>query len=464
MAKPFAAFAWVILFIQLARSPAQKQRCSAQWPVAIPPSADVNVPEKIAGIWYMYREKSRFGSTSVFNQHVQWDIITQTVDTSTNQSAWAVTAQFAMNDAGGNRSCENHFWTGLYTVDGRMRGTMAATEDNLIMREVNLSILYHDYNKMLVAYGCIGPNQDGSCTTPLVIVQVRANLSSLSASDMDDLDSTLNTLFAAYCITANDIPQQRFDSRSPCLLIDSPDCTAKDIQGLRLLGNLNISDPSTPNCRLPNAIASEAVLDPQQLTGSWSGYTAHLLGGPPYSLSIKWHSIGRSPSTSPNITSQLMWMEYFYASPGSTHEFRCSYGYYIGEVRSDGQLNGRVFEKSLGVPDARRVLSLSTVYQDANITVFYGCLIPNPVTGICSSWWLLAATRTSTSDFTFHPVIDAFLSKYGACGDTRTLFASGVIASTCTSGSANDTCLQQSIPGLQEGVVRNHSSTSPASY
>ncbi|XP_055344981.1 uncharacterized protein LOC129592863 isoform X2 [Paramacrobiotus metropolitanus] len=453
----------------------QPALCQPVWPWFILPQAgDKNIPQQIVGDWYKYRQLANgLEPLGTINQKVRWTSVAQTVDTLTNTPALAITLQFAQYNIPENKTCANHYWSGLYTEDGRLVGNVAVVEDNYVMREASYGVLYHDYNKLVVAYGCYGRNPNGTCASPVVFAQTRVSPPDLTASDKAAFDAVIDQILEPYCAKATDVPLQVYNDQPFCPFLDFPDCSNKLVEGLQLIntssqltGNPGAAGAPPPSaCQLPNSILATTSYDPTQMAGSWYGYRFKSVEGAVSNSHLNWHVIGKSSFPLSNVTAQLMWMEYVVVSSSNT----CLHGYFLGALGVNGQADGL-----LGPQGGDRVFfQLTTLYLDSKFALFYGCIIPDATSANCRSPYVSAVARQDASQLSaadkssFDAIITPFFSKYGCSANDILLVGQTSNGPPCALQGFGDQCIQLNIKGLA-GKVEAGSDTSttakPYSY
>ncbi|XP_055344956.1 uncharacterized protein LOC129592848 [Paramacrobiotus metropolitanus] len=439
----------------------QSPSCQARFPsVVLPPAGDKNIPPQMVGDWYKYRQLSEvLQQTGSINQRIRFVSIAQTVDTLTNTPAYAMTGQFVQYDIPENKTCVGHYWSGLYTEDGRLVGNVAVVEDNFVMRQGNYAVVYHDYDKMVIGYGCYGHKADGTCVTPVIWAQTRKFPGNFTAAEKAELDAIIDKAFEPYCIKATDVPLQVYNDMPDCPFLDFPDCSAKLARGLQLMntsamptGNFGASGVPPPStCQLPNSILATMSYDPTQMAGLWNGYRFKSVESGVSNSQLNWHVIGNSSLPMSSVKAQLMWMEYAVISNNV-----CLNGFYIGELGVNGQADGLLGPVSQA--GDRVFFQLTTLYLDSHYALYYGCIIPDPASGNCRAPYVSAVTRQDPAQLSavdktsFDAIITPFFSKYGCSVNDIPLVGQTSNGPPCALQGSGDRCIQLSLQGLAEAI------------
>ncbi|XP_055340983.1 uncharacterized protein LOC129590034 [Paramacrobiotus metropolitanus] len=402
-------------------SKSAKQICTSYPAVPTRPGGDA--PSQKAGRWYGYRQN---GELTV-NQQVIITNLGTTVDPLTNlaaaqqyqQSTWTTTT---------NITCQNDFRTGIYVANGMEIVNDATPNDGYSVNHLRgNSVLYHDYEKLVVGYGCRAPQKDGTCLhTPVVWSKTRARPDKLSASDRASFDRIINTALQPYCITTGMMPLQVYDDSKPtCPYVDPPSCFATILQGNNatvpanfVAGKKEKTTTAAPSCKWPIYVASRLTYDAQKSGGLWHVYRHMYLPAPnAMGMISNWHILGSSLFPETNYTGHYAWMEYTqYNSPSAT---RCSYGYFTGMLASTGENVGfRFFTSDSG--DGILPLRSMVLYHDDKYQFMYGCSTPDLKRQICASPFAMILARSdpaqwkqSEKDQVDNDIITPLIQSYG---------------------------------------------------
>ncbi|XP_055340910.1 uncharacterized protein LOC129589992 [Paramacrobiotus metropolitanus] len=439
-----------------------RQTCSTHPAVATRQGGDD--PTQKAGTWYGYRQN---GDVTI-NQQVTITNLGTTVEPLTNltavqqyqQSTWTTTT---------NSTCQNDYWTGIYVVNGMEIANGATTSDGYSVNHLKgNSVLYHDYQKLIVEYGCKIPKKDGTCDTPLFWAKTRTRPDKLSASDKAAFDSIITTALQPYCITLAMMPLQLYDDSKPtCPYLDPPSCFASVLQGnnATVPANFNAGQTATStasSCKWPIYVAPKLTYDPQTVAGLWYVYRAVYLPEPTsVGMQYFWHILGSSLLPETNYTGNYAWAEYTqYNDPSDTY---CNYGYWTGMLVTTGQNVGFRFVTT-DAGDSVLPLRSMTIYQDDKYEFFYGCSTPDLQMQTCASPFAMISARTDPStwsqsekDHVDNDIITPLIQSYGCAAKDMRLMPSVGSKPACALKGASS-CLNQFIAGYNELLPQKQSS------
>ncbi|XP_055350815.1 uncharacterized protein LOC129597353 [Paramacrobiotus metropolitanus] len=213
--------------------------------------------------------------------------------------------------------CPTQHWTGSYTSSGQQIGDLGGPNDNYIMRPTDFVVLYHDYQNLMVSYGCSKPRADGvHCAAPTIIAQTRTRPDRLSAEQMDSFDNIINSIFSKYCITVQSIPRDEWEPKGLCIPVEPPGCIGEDYRGMRntivnttsssstatiAASSYGSSNTTSSICKWPNTMPSPGVINNTLISGTYYVYRRMFAPEPdPVNMVAEFHNIG--PSASPLIS------------------------------------------------------------------------------------------------------------------------------------------------------------------
>ncbi|XP_055340976.1 uncharacterized protein LOC129590027 [Paramacrobiotus metropolitanus] len=437
------------------------QSCSAHYPtLAATPGGDD--PTQSVGTWYIYR---KHGEVSI-NSRITVTNLGATIEPLTNLTAYQLYLQSSWTTAA-NSTCQYEIWTGTYLINGMAIGNDVASRDGYSINHlIGNSILYHDYQKLMIGYGCMIPKTDGTCDTPVIWAETRTRPDQLSAGEMAAFDSIINITLQPYCVTTQDLPVQVYDDAKPsCPSIDPSSCMSTIIQGIKASvpsSNTTASVSSVAfsysspasTCHWPVYIYPKLAYDPQTVAGLWWVYRA-AFDAEPNSVGMRyfWHILGSAPLPQTPLNGNYAWAEYTqYDNPNDT---QCNYGYWTGMLVTTGQNVGFRFITS-DSGDGIVPLRSMTIYQDDKYEFFYGCFIPNMQTQICASPFAMFSVRTdpttwsqSEKDHVDNDIITPLIQSFGCAAKDMRIMPHPSDKAQCEWKGATP-CLNQFIAGYNE--------------
>ncbi|XP_055335890.1 uncharacterized protein LOC129586593 [Paramacrobiotus metropolitanus] len=439
-----------------------RQQCSPSLPTSMK-GIGGDAPQQADGVWYVYR---KMGGNYSSAAQIKITSVAPYYDPVTSEPQqlqwWEIFSDTA------DSYCPHQFWTGSYSTSGTQIGSLGGSDDKYIMRPLDYVVLYHDYQNLLVSYGCGKSLADGvHCATPTIIAQTRKRPDQLSASEMDNFDNLINSAFSSYCVTVQNIPKETYGPKGTCAAIDPPFCIAQDIQGFKnTIVNTSSSTTTTtvapsyggygavPSvCKWPNSMPSQGKIDVSLITGKFYLYRRLFLPeAMPVNQYAVWTDMGPSATPLINAPGRTKWCEYVnYADAGSS---QCVNGVYVGPIQDNGLQIGLILPTTTS--GAIQPFSTMFLYVDASQQIFYGCGAQNLQTGICDSPVLVHLISKDPLQLTqaekdaFDAQENVYLSKYGCSA------AKDVPLTTQTAGLAvcpqvpTTECMQNHITGYQQ--------------
>ncbi|XP_055335923.1 uncharacterized protein LOC129586620 [Paramacrobiotus metropolitanus] len=450
------------------------QQCSPSLPTTLQ-GVGGDTPKQADGVWYVYRKMGGNYSTAA---QIQITSVAPYPDPVTSQPGYLQWWQIVSDTAGA--PCQHQFWTGSYTNGGMQIGDLGGSDDNYIMRPTDFVVLYHDYQNLMVTYGCSKSQADNvHCATATIIAQTRKRPDQLSASEMDNFDSIINSVFSKYCVTVQTIPKDVYGPKGTCTAIDPPFCVAQDIQGMKNTiinatsppattssPNYGSNTPTTTGCKWPNAFPSQGVVNNKLMDGRF--YIWRRMFAPeasPVNQQVDFHDVGASASPLINATARTIWAEY--ANYASANSSQCVNGLFVGQIQDTGLLTGLVIPYT--ADGAPQPLTAMFLYADTTQLLFYGCGAQNLQTGICDAPVVAHCTKanplqmTQTEKDALDALEDRFLSQYGcsAAKDVPLIFHTSD-KPLCPMTPPTD-CMQNHITGYQQ-VLASMNAGSGYSY
>ncbi|XP_055335851.1 uncharacterized protein LOC129586568 isoform X2 [Paramacrobiotus metropolitanus] len=455
------------MFVTAAIIENSRQQCSPSLPTVLT-GIGGDTPKQADGVWYVYRKMG--GSYSSAAQ-IQITSVAPYFDPVTSEPVqlqwWEIFQDTAAT------SCIHQFWTGAYSTAGKQIGDLGGSDDSYIMRPTDYVVLYHNYQNLLISYGCAKSQADSvHCSTPTIIAQTRKRPDQLSASEMDNFDNLINSAFSAYCVTVQNIPKETYGPKGTCTSIDPPFCVAQDIQGMKntIVNSSNSSATATttsvPNygygsygvaapsgCKWPNSMPSQGKVDISLITGKFYLYRRLFAPeGMPVNQYAVWSDLGASATPLINATARTKWCEYVnYADVGSS---QCVNGFFVGQIQETGFLSGLIIPTTR--PGALQPFSTVFQYVDAYQQIFYGCGAQNLQTGICDAPVLVHLIAKNPLQLTqaekdaYDAQENVYLSKYGcSAGKDVPLTLHSADLAPCPQVPPTD-CMQNHITGYKQ--------------
>ncbi|XP_055335931.1 uncharacterized protein LOC129586627 [Paramacrobiotus metropolitanus] len=438
------------------------QQCSPALPTVLLGNGG-DSPQQADGVWYVYR---KMGGSYPSAAQIQITSVAPYPDPVTSEPAYLQWWQIFSDTA--TTSCPHQFWTGTYAGKGQQIGDLGGSDDNYIRRPTDFVVLYHDYQNLLVTYGCSKSQTDGvHCATPTIIAQTRKRPDQLSAADMDSFDNIINSAFSKYCVSVQNIPKETYGAKGTCAAIDPPNCVALDIQGMKNTlvnptGSAASTSPSSygsntgttlSGCKWPNTIPSQGQIDLKQIDGTFFVYRRIF---PPEASPVNqqgaWHDVGLSASPLINASAHTYWAEYVnYANATSS---QCVTGFFVGEIQTTGLITGLILPYTTA--GAIQPYSSTFLLVDSTQLFFYGCGAQNLQTGICDAPVVVHFIRTNplqlsqTEKDALDAVEDRYLNKYG-CSAAKDvpLILHTADKPLCPMVAPTD-CMQNHITGYQQ--------------
>ncbi|XP_055331124.1 uncharacterized protein LOC129583372 [Paramacrobiotus metropolitanus] len=391
------------------------QSCSRRYPALInPPGGDAAA--QAAGTWFSYRQNGDVTQ----NQNIVITSFGPTTEPFTNSSGIGTYMQLTWATPSTGQ-CVNEYWTGIYANNGMQVGFDAVSTDT-INRLKAYSVLYHDYQKIMIGYGCYKPKQDGTCDTPMIWAQTRTRPDQMSASDKANFDSIINTTFQPYCITTQDLPLQTYDTSKPtCPLVNPPTCLSGLINGTALTvpSNTTAVQTTTAGTTTYGSAASagssnsgaNACIWPLYIPpASTFSYDTNKIGGiawvyrqlfPLQAASVHpryfRHVLGNSILPLTNLTGNFEWLEFVqYDNINST---QCSHGSWSGFAATNGQSVGLSFAPVPGGGEIQLPSRVVTLYYDTKYEVYYACTTPSLKPGLCDDPFVIVVGHNDPSQW-----------------------------------------------------------------
>ncbi|XP_055347774.1 uncharacterized protein LOC129594935 [Paramacrobiotus metropolitanus] len=415
-----SAFFWFVSVCIIATS---SQQCSPSLPTTLQ-GLGGDIPKQADGVWFVYR---KMGGSYPTAAQIQITSVVPSADPVTSQPGYLQWWQIFPDSSG--TPCVYRFWTGAYSNSGQQIGDLGGSEENYIMRPTDFVVLYHDYQNLMVSYGCSKSQPDNiHCATPTIIAQTRKRPDQLSAAEMDQFDGIINAAFAKYCVTVQNIPKDSYGPKGTCAAVDPPFCIAQDIQGMKNTIVNSTSSPASSSSstyggsstatggKWPNSVPSLGRIDNTLLNGTF--YIYRRIFSPeadPVNQVYVFHDLGASASPLINASARTVWVEYSnYAGLNSS---QCVNGLFVGEVQDTGLLTGLVIPYTTA--GAEQPFTSMFWYADTTQFLFYGCGAQNLQTGICDAPVIGHCTRTNPLQMSqaekdaLDAIEDRFLSTYG---------------------------------------------------
>ncbi|XP_055335934.1 uncharacterized protein LOC129586634 [Paramacrobiotus metropolitanus] len=361
------------------------QQCSPSLPTTLQGLGGDN-PLQADGVWYTYRQMGRNYSTAA---QIQITSVAPYPDPVTSQPGYLQWWQIFPDTSA--TPCLHQFWTESYTTGGLQIGDLGGSDDNYIMRPTDFVVMYHDYQNLMISYGCSKPQADGvHCATRTIVAQTRKRPDQLSTSEMDNLDSIINSAFSKYCVTVQNVPKDVYGPKGSCAAMEPPFCIGQDTQGMRnTIRNTTTSTATTApsgsgstvttsGCKWPNSMPSPGQIDNSLVNGTFFVYRRVFSIEPnPVNMMADFHIVGPSASPLINASAQTFWAEY-----SSYHDFSsydCVHGFFVGQIQGTGFTFGLI----LPYTTAPQPYSNMYLVVDATQNLFYGCGSQNLQTGVC---------------------------------------------------------------------------------
>ncbi|XP_055331246.1 uncharacterized protein LOC129583476 [Paramacrobiotus metropolitanus] len=223
-------------------------RKCGDYPVQLPPMHNYQ-PEKTQGLWHTYRMLLP-GAPLMTNRRLTIKGLGKTVvPFSTTPAEYQLLTTYSCeNSSDAVCSATSEFYPGTAGANGYRYYNKISMD--CAIQPAYFTVAACNYNTYCIVYSCAKANYVTEiCVEPIIFVSTRARPDQMPDTVLKRIDQLVDTIFAPYCKSRDDIPKQMYTDDKPFCPLDTPvpECVQQIVKGLEEDAKTTVVADATPN-------------------------------------------------------------------------------------------------------------------------------------------------------------------------------------------------------------------------